>query len=157
MFKYQSEAFLGQEINNCLNNLQIILNNAEPWTKKLVLDKKLRETIIKYVKTIQTLLCEFQDNRSRWEEERINDCQNQINNYSPQPNNTNNKKIKIINRLKEQKNLAKEIADKEISNIKNSIQPSPEEDEYNLLERLCKKGWISEEIKRQEVNNLYYE
>lgn len=62
-----SGEFPGQELEKCLNDLQAILDTAKPLTTKIVLDKKLREAIIKCVVALQALLSEAQSEYTQWE------------------------------------------------------------------------------------------
>ena len=62
--------FAGEEFKKSLDNLQSILDAAQPLIIKLVPYKQLKTSITEYVKTIQIFLCKG-EKRVRNEQEKI--------------------------------------------------------------------------------------
>lgn len=59
--------FPGQDIEKSLINIQDLLDTAKPLTEKLVVDKKIRQEIIKYLEELQVLLSINQSQYRKWE------------------------------------------------------------------------------------------
>lgn len=81
--------FPGQELEKSLSNIQALLETAKPLTEKLVLDKKLREAIIKCLEALHALLSEDQNDNIEFE-------QGIFEKYSPEqiPNKRNEREAK---------------------------------------------------------------